>query len=117
MAAHIFFFAFFFESTFWLFFLFAPGLMLDSRRATWELVRRAKKGRVVVLTTHFMDEVGPLPWLLGNTIGGGKKHMAAQEDLRRGRLCCASSVSFGFRVPVAPSQQSFVQLLPFPSCL
>ena len=47
--------------------------MLDSRRATWELVRRAKKGRVVVLTTHFMDEVGPLPWLLGNTIGGGKK--------------------------------------------
>jgi ABC-type multidrug transport system ATPase subunit len=24
-----------------------------SRRATWNLVRRAKKGRVVVLTTHF----------------------------------------------------------------
>jgi hypothetical protein len=31
-----------------------------SRRATWELVRRAKQGRVVVLTTHFMDEVNAL---------------------------------------------------------
>jgi ABC-type multidrug transport system ATPase subunit len=33
------------------------GMDPYSRRATWELVRRAKQGRVVVLTTHFMDEV------------------------------------------------------------
>ncbi len=25
-----------------------------SRRSTWELLRRARKGRTIVLTTHFM---------------------------------------------------------------
>jgi len=32
------------------------GMDPYSRRATWDLVRRAKLKRVVVLTTHFMDE-------------------------------------------------------------
>ena len=27
-----------------------------SRRATWNIIRAAREGRVVVLTTHFMDE-------------------------------------------------------------
>ncbi|CAE7454876.1 ABCA3, partial [Symbiodinium sp. CCMP2456] len=27
-----------------------------SRRSTWNIVRSAREGRVVVLTTHFMDE-------------------------------------------------------------
>ncbi len=27
-----------------------------SRRQTWELLRNAKRGRVIILTTHFMDE-------------------------------------------------------------
>jgi ABC-type multidrug transport system ATPase subunit len=40
-------------------FLDEPTSGMDpySRRATWELIRRSKQGRVVVLTTHFMDEV------------------------------------------------------------
>jgi len=28
-----------------------------SRRSTWELLRKGKRGRVIILTTHFMDEV------------------------------------------------------------
>lgn len=32
------------------------GMDPYSRRSTWELLQRCKKGRVVVLTTHFMDE-------------------------------------------------------------
>jgi hypothetical protein len=27
-----------------------------ARRATWELLRQGKRGRVIILTTHFMDE-------------------------------------------------------------
>ena len=43
-------------------FLDEPTSGMDpySRRATWDLIRRAKKGRVVVLTTHFMDEADVL---------------------------------------------------------
>jgi ATP-binding cassette subfamily A (ABC1) protein 3 len=39
-------------------FLDEPTSGMDpySRRATWELLRRSKKNRVIVLTTHFMDE-------------------------------------------------------------
>ena len=35
-----------------------------SRRSTWELLKRAKQGRVIVLTTHFMDEAD----LLGDRV-------------------------------------------------
>ena len=40
-------------------FLDEPTSGMDpySRRATWNIIRGAREGRVVVLTTHFMDEV------------------------------------------------------------
>lgn len=39
-------------------FLDEPTSGMDpySRRSTWELLRQGKKGRVLILTTHFMDE-------------------------------------------------------------
>ncbi len=27
-----------------------------SRRSTWNIIQRNKKGRIILLTTHFMDE-------------------------------------------------------------
>lgn len=27
-----------------------------SRRSTWEMIKRARQGRTILLTTHFMDE-------------------------------------------------------------
>jgi len=50
-----------------------------SRRSMWEVIRRAKKDRVIVLTTHFMDEADTL----GDRIG----------IMEHGTLaCCASSL-------------------------
>lgn len=39
-----------------------PRCSMDphSRRATWRLLMRAKRGRVVLLTTHAMDEADTL---------------------------------------------------------
>jgi ABC-type Na+ transport system ATPase subunit NatA len=37
-------------------FLQCTGMDPYSRRATWNIIRAAREGRVVVLTTHFMDE-------------------------------------------------------------
>ena len=34
------------------------GMDPASRRFTWDLLQKNKKGRAIVLTTHFMDEVG-----------------------------------------------------------
>ena len=31
-----------------------------SRRATWDLLKKKKEGRVIILTTHFMDEADQL---------------------------------------------------------
>ncbi|GMH76285.1 hypothetical protein TL16_g07027 [Triparma laevis f. inornata] len=47
-------------------FLDEPTSGMDpySRRSTWDLIRKKKEGRVVVLTTHFMDEAD----LLGDRI-------------------------------------------------
>ncbi len=39
------------------------GMDPYSRRATWNIIRAAREGRVVVLTTHFMDEA--MLWLCG----------------------------------------------------
>jgi ATP-binding cassette, subfamily A (ABC1), member 3 len=41
-------------------FLDEPTSGMDpySRRFTWNVIRSHREGRVVVLTTHFMDEAG-----------------------------------------------------------
>lgn len=62
-------------------FLDEPTSGMDpySRRFTWNIIRQHKEGRVVVLTTHFMDEAD----LLGDRIaimGDGKL------------ICCGSSL-------------------------
>lgn len=40
------------------------GMDPHSRRFTWDLIRKNREGRVVVLTTHFMDEAD----LLGDRV-------------------------------------------------
>jgi len=63
-------------------FLDEPTSGMDpySRRSTWDLLRNAKKGRVIVLTTHFMDEAD----LLGDRIA----------IMSEGRLRCVGSSLF-----------------------
>ena len=36
------------------------GMDPFSRRFTWDLLRRKREGRIMVLTTHFMDEADQL---------------------------------------------------------
>jgi len=62
-------------------FLDEPTSGMDpySRRFTWDVIRRNREGRVIVLTTHFMDEAD----LLGDRIA-----IMADGGLR----CCGSSL-------------------------
>mmetsp|Transcript_6325 Transcript_6325/g.7912 ORF Transcript_6325/g.7912 Transcript_6325/m.7912 type:complete len:1988 (-) Transcript_6325:343-6306(-) len=62
-------------------FLDEPTSGMDpySRRFTWDVIRRNREGRVIVLTTHFMDEAD----LLGDRIA-----IMADGELR----CCGSSL-------------------------
>lgn len=57
----------------------SSGMDPSSRRSMWELLRRSKPGRVLVLTTHYMDEAD----LLADRIA-----VMAQGLLR----CCGSSL-------------------------
>ncbi|OQR95862.1 ATP-binding Cassette (ABC) Superfamily, partial [Thraustotheca clavata] len=63
-------------------FLDEPTSGMDpySRRFTWNVLQRNRESRVMVLTTHFMDEAD----LLGDRI----------VILSEGRLCCAGSSLF-----------------------
>jgi ATP-binding cassette subfamily A (ABC1) protein 3 len=63
-------------------FLDEPTSGMDpySRRSTWELLRQKKAGRVIVLTTHFMDEAE----VLGDRIA----------IMARGELQCCGSPLF-----------------------
>lgn len=55
------------------------GMDTSARRFIWEMLKNYKSGRIVVLTTHFMDEAD----FLGDRIG----------IMGEGKLiCCGSSV-------------------------
>ena len=41
------------------------GMDTTSRRKLWDMLKRAKKSRIILLTTHFMDEAD----ILGDRIG------------------------------------------------
>ncbi|GMI58829.1 hypothetical protein TeGR_g2438, partial [Tetraparma gracilis] len=56
------------------------GMDPYSRRATWELLRKSKRGRVTLLTTHFMDEAD----ILSDRIA----------VMKTGRLQCVGSSVF-----------------------
>ncbi|KAL6073552.1 ABC transporter, ATPbinding domain containing protein [Balamuthia mandrillaris] len=80
-------------------FLDEPTTGMDpvSRRQVWNIIERAKKGRVVVLTTHSMEEAD----ILGDTIA----------IMARGRLrCIGSSIRLkqkfgaGYRVTVCTEE-------------
>ena len=49
-------------------FLDEPTSGMDpySRRSTWQILQNAREGRVLVLTTHFMDEVR---WMMEGEAG------------------------------------------------
>ncbi|CAN0348380.1 unnamed protein product [Pylaiella littoralis] len=55
------------------------GMDPHSRRFTWDLIRKNREGRIVVLTTHFMDEAD----LLGDRVA-----IMADGKLK----CCGSSL-------------------------
>ncbi|CAG5124848.1 unnamed protein product, partial [Candidula unifasciata] len=65
-----------------LLFLDEPSSSLDplSRRHLWSLLKRIKEGKVVLLTTHFMDEADILA--------------DRKAFIRGGRLCCCGSSLF-----------------------
>lgn len=73
-------------------FLDEPTSGMDpyARRATWELLRQGKRGRVIVLTTHFMDEADYL---------GDRIAIMSSGELR----CCGSSLFLKSRYGVGYS--------------
>lgn len=82
-------------------FLDEPTSGMDpySRRSTWDLIRSNRKGRVVVLTTHFMDEAD----VLGDCIA----------ILAEGTLRCVGSPLFlknhfgvGYRLSITRGDQN-----------
>jgi ABC-type multidrug transport system ATPase subunit len=62
------------------------GMDPYSRRATWDLIRAKKPGRVILLSTHFMDEAD----LLGDRIAimseGQLRCVGSSLFLKKGRL-------------------------------
>jgi ATP-binding cassette subfamily A (ABC1) protein 3 len=56
------------------------GMDPFSRRSTWNIIQRNKKGRVILLTTHFMDEAD----ILGDRVA----------IMSRGKLQCCGSPLF-----------------------
>ncbi len=73
------------------------GMDLTARRELWNMLKEEKEGRVMVLTTHFMDEAD----ILGDRIG-----IMANGTL----LCCGSSLflknkfGVGYRLNISTTQ-------------
>ena len=60
------------------------GLDPVSRRQVWALIQRLRRDRVVILTTHFMDEGG----LIGRTLECGLPHCIGIILTTRRRYVC-----------------------------
>jgi len=56
------------------------GMDLSSRRTLWNMLKNYKKNRIIILTTHYMDEAD----ILGDRIG----------IMARGRVICLGSSLF-----------------------
>lgn len=81
-------------------FLDEPTSGMDpySRRATWDLLRKNRKGRAIVLTTHFMDEAD----ILGDRIAimaEGKVKCCGSSYFLKSQVCrCVLLIEFQCRV-------------------
>ncbi|CAM9287239.1 unnamed protein product [Heterosigma akashiwo] len=85
-------------------FLDEPTSGMDpySRRFTWDVIRRNREGRVIVLTTHFMDEAD----LLGDRVA-----IMADGQLR----CCGTSLFLKSRFGVGYNLTLVKKMRPPPS--
>lgn len=58
------------------------GLDPVNRRKIWSLINRLKKNRVIILTTHLMEEADYLSDRIGIIIGGQLKFIGNSTELR-----------------------------------
>ena len=95
-------------------FLDEPTSGMDpySRRSTWNMLQAARSGRVMVLTTHFMDEARPSPQARGRSpppvplaLCGGRTPPAVLFAWGKGTLSSFTLLSAPQR-PALPSQRS-----------
>jgi ATP-binding cassette, subfamily A (ABC1), member 3 len=56
------------------------GMDLSSRRVLWNMLKKYKKDRIIILTTHYMDEAD----ILGDRIG----------IMAEGKIVCLGSSLF-----------------------
>ena len=68
------------ESKFVIFDEPTAGMDLTARRHFWNMLRKYRKGRIILLTTHYMDEAD----VLGDRVG----------IMARGRMTCLGSSPF-----------------------
>lgn len=80
----------------------STGLDPASRRLLWEVVKKARKGRAIVLTTHSMEEAEALCDRLGIFVGGRLKCVGDPKELtgRFGRY-----LSFTITTPSAQEEK------------
>lgn len=78
------------------------GMDPHSRRSTWEMLQNARAGRIIVITTHFMDEadiLGDRVTIMGRVSlpvarRGGLSCRPAYATALQGLVRCAGSPNF-----------------------
>lgn len=58
------------------------GLDIESRKAVWECIERAKVGHSIILTTHAMEEAAALCSRIGILVGGKLRCIGNQRTLK-----------------------------------
>ncbi len=82
------------------------GMDPYSRRSTWQILQRAREGRVLILTTHFMDEADVLGDRIAIMADGRMHSVGSAIFLKRSfgvgyNLCLVPAVSSAAGVPGA----------------
>ena len=76
----------------------SSGMDTSARREIWDLLRNRKEGRVIILTTHYMDEAD----ILGDRIAimsHGKVKCCGNSSFLKQVYGCGYNLSFNLDVP------------------
>lgn len=69
------------------------GMDPYSMRLTWQLIKKIKKGRIILLTTHSMDEAEELGDRIGIMANGSLK-CCGRSSVFKNTLACSTALYF-----------------------
>ena len=83
---------------------------ITARRETWDLLKTRKEGRVIIFTTHYMDEADELSDRVA-IMSHGQVRCCGTAPFLKNAYGCGYNMSFNCKGPAAEVAERFLEFL------